>query len=200
VRLGWEHHGDRVAGAHLAAGHHDAHHARLADELSARAAVEDRGHQARAQAVELPAGVAQPGDLDHGLPAQPQPGAAGKAEQVDPSRGHVLPHLARCEGERRQLVVELRVDEMDLAEVGLPRVGADTGAVLHGGARVGVAFDPEPVDEPDRIPVELGDVVLRPTAHGHHDRRHRSFSTRAAACSSRRRKAGERRASAVIAR
>ena len=56
-------------------------------------------------------------------------------------RGHVFAHLARPNPEalRSQLFVQLGVNQVDLSEVGLGRVGGHARTVLHGGARVGIA-------------------------------------------------------------
>ena len=57
-----------------------------------------------------------------------------------------------------ELIVQLGVDEMDLAQVRLGRVAANPGAVLHRGAGVGVTLHPVPCDEPD--------AQARPLAEG----------------------------------
>ena len=60
-----------------------------------------------------------------------------------------------------QLVVQLGVDEVDLAQVRLRRVARDARAVLDGLAGVRVAGDAEPGDERDRVHDRLADAVLR---------------------------------------
>jgi hypothetical protein len=40
--------------------------------------------------------------------------------------------------------VQLGVDQMHLAEIWLRRILGDPGPVLHGRARVGIAFDADP--------------------------------------------------------
>src|SRR3954466_13538665 len=64
---------DRVAPPHLAACHHDPHHAGLAHQLAVPVAVEHGARQPLLEAVELLAGVAQAGDLDDGVGAESQP-------------------------------------------------------------------------------------------------------------------------------
>ena len=78
--------------------------------------------------IELVARVAQPGDLDDGAAAEPQARTDGQAQQVEAAGGDVLAHLAwgDVEPRRAQLVVELGVDEVDLAEVALGRIAART--------------------------------------------------------------------------
>ncbi|MFN8536830.1 MAG: hypothetical protein U0232_05070 [Thermomicrobiales bacterium] len=67
------------------------------------------------------AGVAEAGDLDHRRVAQMEFCAGRQAEQIDAARGDVLAHLAggQVEPARAQLVVQLGVDEVDLAQVRL---------------------------------------------------------------------------------
>ena len=81
MRLGRQLDPDRIARLHFAAGADDSHHARLADQLPVRVAVERRGHQPRLDAVELLARVAQAGDLHHRLAAEAQ-ARAGRAARA----------------------------------------------------------------------------------------------------------------------
>jgi hypothetical protein len=53
------------------------------------------------EAVDLAAGVAQTGDLDHRLGAEPQLGAGRQAQQVDAAGGDVLAQVAGHHGEAR---------------------------------------------------------------------------------------------------
>jgi RecB family exonuclease len=110
VRLGRQLDADRVAGAHLAGGEHDAHDPGLQDDVAVVVAVERRLHQARLDAVELRARVAQPGDLDDRIVAETQRRADGQPEQVDTRGRDVLAHLAGLQARESlpgELVVEL---------------------------------------------------------------------------------------------
>ena len=64
VGVRWKVNGDRVAGADLAAGDHDAHDAGFANEIAALVLVERRRHEAGLDLVELRAGIPQTGHLD----------------------------------------------------------------------------------------------------------------------------------------
>src|SRR5262245_39726427 len=61
---------DRIATAHFAAGHHDRHHAGLADHASVLGLRQRRRHEARGDGVELMAGTAEPGDLEDRFAAE----------------------------------------------------------------------------------------------------------------------------------
>ena len=99
-------------------------------------------------------GLRRPVTSTTALVAQPQPGAGGQREQVHAAGGDVLAHLAGrdVEAAGRQLVVQLGVDQVHLAQVGLRRVAPHARAVLHGRAGVGVAFHAEALEQADRLP------------------------------------------------
>ena len=63
MRRGRKLDGDRIAGADFAAAHDDRHGAGFADETALRVAVDNSGHEAGGETVELVAGVTQAGDL-----------------------------------------------------------------------------------------------------------------------------------------
>jgi hypothetical protein len=70
VRGRWELDADGIPGPYLAAGLDDAHNACLADEVAVLVTVQNRRHQVRPEVVQLDAGVAQTGHLDHRFVAQ----------------------------------------------------------------------------------------------------------------------------------
>ena len=82
--------------------------------------------------IQLSARIAQARHLDHRRVAQAQPGAGRQPQQVDAAGGDVLAHLP---GHHREpggpeLLVQLGVDQVHLAQVGLVRVAGDARAVL----------------------------------------------------------------------
>ena len=93
-----------------------------------------------------------------------------KRAEVDAGRGDVLAEVSRSDLEpgRPQLVEELGVDQVDLAQVGRVGVLADAGAVLHGGALVGVALDAAPGEQPDAQPRRLAEPVALAQVHRRH--------------------------------
>src|SRR5918997_4276520 len=159
-----------VAGSHLAARDHDAHDAGFPHEVALFVAIEDGRHEAVLEAVELPAGVAQARHPDERLLAEAERGPGRQAEQVDAAGGYVLAHLPGpdVEARRPQLVVELRVYQVDLPEVRSRRVPSHPGAVLHRLAHVGVALDAEPRQEPDAVFGRLAEGVPRAAAYRDH--------------------------------
>jgi hypothetical protein len=58
------------------------------------------------------------------------------------------------------------MDQMDLAQVRRRRIPCDPRPVLDGLAGVGVAFDTDPGDEPDRVADRLAERVPAVTADG----------------------------------
>ncbi len=87
--------------------------------------MDDLPQQSRPERVDLRARVAQPGHLDDGRRADLQPGAAGQRKQIDVPRCNVFAELARTDVEPLmvQLVEQLGLQEVHLAEVELARVG-----------------------------------------------------------------------------
>ena len=159
---------DRIAGPDLAAGQHDAHDAGLADQ---------------------PAVVARPAPPPSG-PAETCPagrtGCAARSPRRPPSSpmcsrvpvgsaSRSMPRVvmfspispgATSKPGCAQLVVQLGVDQVHLAQVGLGRIARDARAVLHRHAHVRVAFDAEPGQQRDAGAVDLLNVCpeLRLTA------------------------------------
>jgi hypothetical protein len=97
--------------------------------------------------------------------------AGRQGEQIDAAGGDVLAHLSRGHGEARatQLVVQFGVKQVHLAQVGLTRVARHTRAMLDGPAEMGVSLHAEPCEQPDVLPIRLGQRVGRARPHGGHD-------------------------------
>jgi hypothetical protein len=123
---------DWVAGSHVAAGKDDAHDARFSDEVAALVAPQGRFHQALLNPVQLGTGIAQPRHLDEGVLAQLELCAGRKPEQIDAAGGHVFAHLPGRDGEPgvSKLVVQLGVNQVYLAQVGLALVACHARAML----------------------------------------------------------------------
>ena len=151
-----------------AAAQYDRHHAGLADQPAGRVPVQDGLHQARLEAVELQARVPQPGHLHHGLRAEHQPRPGRQAEQVDSARRDVLPHVPGGDPvpQKIQLVVQLGMDQVDLAQVrgrwvtGYPRPVLDRAPGVH------VSLDADAGDESDPVADRLAERVLAVLADG----------------------------------
>ena len=134
---------DLVAGPHISIGQDYAHDAGLADQLPSVIAVQGGRHQARLDAIELGAGIAQSGDLDDCRVAQMQPRAGRELQQMDAASRDVLAHQAgrQLETGWLQLVVQLGMDQVHLPQVRLAGVARHPGAVLDRRTEVSVPFD-----------------------------------------------------------
>ena len=159
-------HADCIAGKHVSAGDHNSHHPGTARTLARSVArTPEMRLQPLAVSVDLRAGRAHAGDLDHRLNAKPQQGARWQGQQVDPTRQHVFTDLsgAKIVARRFQLHQHLSREQMDLAEIGLPGIASHLVKMLHGDAAVGIAFDSLSCDQPDRKLRLLGEPMLRRT-------------------------------------
>lgn len=137
---------DRHSRAQLAARAHNSHDPRLSHDLTVRISTEDRGEETGAKVLQLRARIPQPGELDDHLGTEPKSGASREAEEVDSPCGHVLAEIARSDREprRTQLVVQLGVDEVHLAQIRLPWVPRHARAVSDRGALMSVSLDAQP--------------------------------------------------------
>jgi hypothetical protein len=152
-------HPDLITRAHLTVGRDHRHHTCLADQLVVGISIEYGGQQARLPPVELPARVAQPGDLDDRRGAEPKPRTSRQCEQVDASCGDVLADIAGGYSKARtsQLVVQLSVDQVNLAKIRLIRIPGNSRSVLHPLAQMGVPLHSEPGQQPDAPSAGLGE-------------------------------------------
>lgn len=134
---------------HSAAEDHDAHDTGPAYEGTVLVPGEYRAHQSRLEAVELSARVAEPCEGDQRRFAEQQQRAGRKRQEVDPSGGDVLAHVARADGEASlaELVLELAGDQVYLPEVGLPGIDGHARTMLHGRSAMSVTSDAEPGDQ-----------------------------------------------------
>lgn len=156
---------DGVAGTHLAAGNHDPHDTGLADQTTLCVPIEYGVHQAWSEEVQLLAGVAQAGNLDHGL-ADREPGARRQGQQIEAAGGDVLAHVARPDLEPLcdQRLVQFGVKQMDLAQVGLRRIASHPRPMLDGHAGMTVALHAKPGQQGDRGLFRLGKAVVTAAA------------------------------------
>ncbi len=162
---------NRVTGPYVAARHDDTHDTSLADEPALRVTRQCRRHQAPLHPVQLSAGVAQAGHLDHGRFTQVQSGTGRQPEEIDATRGDVLAHLPCRHDETRgtQLVVQLSVEQVHLPQVGLARIPRHARAMLDRMPHVRVALDTQPGQKPNAFPIRLAHRVCRAAAHRSHD-------------------------------
>src|SRR5713101_2698688 len=94
-------------------------------------------------------------------------GPGREREEVDLPRGDVLTHLARGDGEtsRREVIVQLAVDQMHLTEVRPRCLLRQAPTMFHRRAAVRIAFDAEPGEQPDEVPRLLAEGVVSTRMH-----------------------------------
>jgi hypothetical protein len=136
---------------------------RTRDEIALVVPIEHSAHEARREAVELLAGIAEAGDLDHRRLAEPEPGPGGQREEIQAPGRHVLPHVtgADVEPTRAQFVVQFGADEVHLPEVRRLGGAGHPGTVLDGPPGVPVAGHALARDQPDARHRRLAETVPR---------------------------------------
>ena len=87
----------------FATGQNNAHDTGLADEISLQVVLQGRLHQARPNALQLSARIAQASHHDDCRIAQMQSGVGWQRQQVEPRGGDILAHLSRPNFEARSL-------------------------------------------------------------------------------------------------
>src|SRR5262249_35162283 len=83
-------HRDPVAGPYMAARDNNRHDASLANEMSLRVPTKDGSCQPWRKGANLPARIAQAGDLDNSLGSEPQPRPPWQSKKIDAARCHML--------------------------------------------------------------------------------------------------------------
>jgi hypothetical protein len=88
-----------------------------------------------------------------------QKGAHRTAQEIDSTRGDVFTHVSGFDGKpcRVELVMQLRVNQVDLPKIRLRRVCTHTRAMLDSFPCVAVAFDSEICNEPDELLARLAE-------------------------------------------
>jgi hypothetical protein len=159
---------DQVALVHDPSRHDDPHDPGEADQRAALVAPPRRLHEPGLQAVQLPARIAQPGDLDDRLLADVQRAPAREREEVEATSRDVLSHEPDVDLEPlgAKVDVQLRREQMDLTQVRLGGIAREPAQVLHRGATMRIALDAETREQPDALPCLLADRVLRAQVNG----------------------------------
>jgi hypothetical protein len=151
---------DGVADADLPTAQDHRHH--TGPVVSSAGAVGEALQQTGLEVLDLETGRPSSGETEQDA-SDPERGAHGQGQQVRAARGDVLAEVAWVDHETivKQLVEELALDQVDLAEVGLRGVGCDARTMPHGGAEVSIALHPHPSDELERWLRRLREVVAR---------------------------------------
>jgi N-acyl homoserine lactone hydrolase len=132
-------------------------------------AVKNGFHQPGQECIQLTTGIAQAGHLNDRCGTDIQKGAPREAQEADATGSDVLPHLARfnIEAAFTKLVVELGLDQVNLSQVRLARVGPEPGAVLHGHPGVRVVVHTDTGHKPDAVRIRLAQLVHSAPADRH---------------------------------
>ena len=165
---------DGVFAGDVAACQDDGHDPSLADQAPVGIAVGDSLQQPWLEDFDLRARVTESGHLEHDGRAEVQPCAARQPEQVQALRRDVLTELTRTDIEAlgAQLLEQLGVHQVHLAEVGLRRIGGYTGAVLHGHPSMGVSDDADPTLQCHEVLADLAEAVIPVAVNGDDGRAH----------------------------
>jgi hypothetical protein len=101
--------------------------------------------------VELFAGVAQPGHTNFGFCPEPEDRVGRRRLEVKAAGKDILTQSSRASVKalRLELVEQFPMDEMDLPEVGLGRIGTNPRTMLYGLAHMSIALNPESFQDPD---------------------------------------------------
>ena len=137
--------GNSVAGNDDSALEHDRHDAGLPNEFAVRSSAEDGFEKSRLEVVDLRAGIAQPRDLKLDVRTELQNRSARERQKVDAAGGNVFAQVGRTNLETLigKLVQQLRLDQMNLSQVGLIRIFCDPGTMLHRLPTVGISLHPQ---------------------------------------------------------
>ena len=145
---------DGVARPHHSVDPNDRHHAGLANHIALLIVPEQRSQEARLDAIELSARISQAHHFDGRRVAESQQCPSRQTEQVHAERRDVLAHLAgaHVEARRLKLIVQLGMNQMHLAQIGLARVARHSRAMPDGRSHVRVTLDSQPREQPDAGP------------------------------------------------
>jgi len=166
MRLGRQLDAYTVMRADGSTGDYDTHDPSLAEQLPVFVSVKNRRQQPELEVVQLTTGISQPGHFDDRVGTDMQPGTARQLEEVETPGGDVLSHLARSDVEAAiaQLVVKFGMNEVDLPQVRLSRVGPDPGAMLHGHSGMRIVVHSDTDNELDAVLIRLAELVHSATA------------------------------------
>jgi len=149
----WEGDLDCVSGTDDATSYYDAHHASLAHDGAIRTLVRHPAKKTTLELVDPLAWVAKSGDGYERVGAESEHRARWQAEQIQPARGGVLSKVARGNGVAfaTELIVQFRVKQVHLPEIGLGGIDGDARPVLHSGSEVRIANYTQAGDKNDLL-------------------------------------------------
>jgi hypothetical protein len=143
---------DAIAGVDLSATEHNRHDASFSYEVAIAVSVQRCIHQTFLNTVQLGAWIAKTRDADDGLGADAQLRAGWKVKQIDTAGRDVL---------APKLVVQLGVEQVDLAQIRLSRITANARPMLNGLSAMRISLNTNTFDEPDAAPGNLRHRMTR---------------------------------------
>ena len=137
---------DRLTWVDGAAGEDHSHDAGPANHSAAVVVANEFFEQARAEILDLRAGIAQACQLHHGVVAKVQQGASRKFQQIDASGGDILPEFpgSNAEPSGFQPLEEFLLYQVNLAQIQGGGICPDAREVLNGDAAVGISGHAKP--------------------------------------------------------
>lgn len=159
---------NRIALGHIATRGDDCHDTGSSDQLTVLASLQNCRHQPLLKAIELNTRIAQAGELDDRVAANPEPRADREAQQIDTAGGDVLANIAGSHPKTSgpKLLKEFDLNQVHLAQIGLGWVPGDTRTMLHSLSSVRVTLDTVARDQAKARLARLTERVPRAQAQG----------------------------------
>jgi hypothetical protein len=106
-------------------------------------------HQARRVAINLVAGIAQPGEADERARGENQFRAFRQAQQIEAAHENILAQLARRDGKSlaRQLIEQFGMEQMNLSQIGRCRIFRHAAAMFHRRSAMRISANALPCDQ-----------------------------------------------------
>lgn len=166
MRTGGEFSADDVAGANFAAFEHNAHDTAFDPYTTIGIAVEQPAHQSWPKRIDLPAGIAQAGDLDDRICAQMQARARRQFQQLQTARRDVLADSAgkKLIAGSSEFFEQLGMYQMHLAQIRPRWIFTHTYAMLHLCSGMCVTADANTGDQFDDRLIWLCEAMFRVAA------------------------------------
>jgi hypothetical protein len=146
-------HSNLVVSSHNPSDDDNRHHPALAFNGPIIRSSQDLAEQSWFESINLLARISKTGDADHGVVAEVEQRAFGKGEQVDAPCRNVLAQLPRLNlvAGCCHFVEKLRMDQMQLSQVGLRGIARNPREVLNGCPSMGITLDSPSRNQDDLV-------------------------------------------------
>jgi hypothetical protein len=160
----------RISGPDFTTGQDNTHDARFTNQVTRIVTPQNGAHKARAEAIQLPARIAQPADAHDGIPADMQSRAAWQARQVHATRRDIFTDCPRSELEtsRIKFIKQFFMEQVNLPQIWLRRIFGNAGSVLDSSSQMSITIHAQTGQERDAIVDGLGEPMHLAAAHGDH--------------------------------